>query len=75
MKSNLFALMGGAAFGFAFCSLISALVDHDTSFVLSVDGDKLANALERRFRSATLRELYEDNKISIERQGGFFPDE
>lgn len=69
MKRNLLALISGAAVGITFGALISSLIDNDT-FVLSVDGDKLVSSLDRRFRSATLRELYEDNKISCDREGG-----
>lgn len=69
MKSNLLALMSGAAFGLAFGSLISLLSDRDT-FVLSLDADKFTDALDRHYKSATLRDLYEDNKISCEREGG-----
>lgn len=57
MKSNLFALMGGAAFAFTVYGLIS--------FKLLIPRQLYVCG-----RTATLRDLYEDNKISCERQGG-----
>ena len=69
MKLCAIVLGTSAALGFAVGGVISLLIDRNT-FVLSVDGDKLCDALDRRFKSASLRELYEDNKISCDREGG-----
>ena len=57
MKSNLFALMGGAAFAFAVYGLISSKV--------LIPRQRFGCGM-----TATFRDLYEDNKISIEKQGG-----